>query len=383
MLIGNRLDFSMRFASGDLNSRVSSSNDVGVRTSALTSAASPVGSPVTSALGTPHTIFPGNVDTMPIIYQGQTNGCGTTSLAMILSYETGKPYTRESVDSDIRRLDTFTSPEHIVEYSRSQGLESEGYNHGSADELRSFLDRGIPVQLIVNAQGVNDPTKLHYVAVVGYYTDPAGNMTGVRVHNSGTGAVEDWDMAELESKWGAASPGFDHFFIAHAPGGTDLPAGRWEGLEGVRLFALGVANGANNLDRVIDPHGVGDWVHGAIALPNSVEEAAFGVAATAGQIGIDYAQKEVGKVPVLSNIVLPGVDLFEGQWQAGTNLAQGGFESFEHGADAAGDLLDGHPVDALEDAGQAITAPIEGVVDAVGSTVGGAVNAIGSLFSGW
>ncbi|MFN3431390.1 MAG: hypothetical protein ACK46X_15730, partial [Candidatus Sericytochromatia bacterium] len=38
--------------------------------------------------------------------QGQTNGCGTTSLAMLLSYWKGQPgaFTREKIDSSIRHF---------------------------------------------------------------------------------------------------------------------------------------------------------------------------------------------------------------------------------------------------------------------------------------
>ena len=276
MLMESRHALKLDFATRALDLR----DDVSTTTHALV-AGSPVGAPVVSALGTPHTIFPGNVDTMPILNQGDTNGCGTTSLAMIMTHLTGKQFTRESIDADIRRFDVFTSPQHIVDYARDHGLESQGYNHGSAEELRSFIDRGIPVQLIVNAGGssdVSDIGKLHYVAVVGYYTDPAGNMTGVRVHNSGTGQVEDWDMRGFSSsKWGAAKPGIRP--LLHRPrarGTPRCPRGRWEGLEGNQLFALGVANGLNNLDRVIDPDSPGDFVHGFIGLPTLVSRSSSG-----------------------------------------------------------------------------------------------------------
>jgi hypothetical protein len=377
----NRLDLGFDFEAR-LDGGFDTHGDPPVTTSALT-AGSPVGAPVTSTLGTPHTIFPGNVDTMPIIDQGDTNGCGTTSLAMILSHLHNRPYTREEIDAAIRRTDVFTSPQHIVQYSRNQGLASEGYNHGSAEELRGFIDQGIPVQLIVSADGSGDVGKLHYVAVVGYYTDPAGNMTGVRVHNSGTGQVEDWDMNELEQKWGNAKPSFDHFFIAHAPGGTDLPPGRWEGMEGIRLFALGVGNLTNNWDRIVDPDSPGDFTHGILGIHNSAEQVAVGTVAAGGQIGIDYAQEQVGKVPVLRNAVLPQLDVVEGGWQGATNLATGYFQQYEHGAAAIGKLVDGDFGGALEETGKAVVAPIEGAVDAVGSVVGGGVKAVKDFFSGW
>ena len=98
---------------------------------------------------------------------------------------------------------------------------------------------------------------------------------------------------------------------------------------------------------------------------------------------LDYAQNQVGKVPVLSNIVLPELDLIEGGWQAGTNLATGYFESYEHGAAAIGELIDGDPLGALEETGKAIVAPVEGAANAVVSVVNGGINAVKDIFSGW
>ena len=54
---------------------------------------------------------------MPDYYQGQTNGCGTTSLAMIMSY-LGIPETQGDIDGAIRRMDIFTSPTDILDFAR-------------------------------------------------------------------------------------------------------------------------------------------------------------------------------------------------------------------------------------------------------------------------
>ena len=199
---------------------------------------------------------------------------------------TGQPYTREQIDASIRRTDVCTSPQQIVQYSRDHGLSAEGYNHGSAEELRGFIDNGQPVQLIVSADGSGDVGKLHYVAVVGYYTDAAGNMTGVRVHNSGTGQVEDWDMKELEDKWSSAKPSFDHFFIAHAPGGdlTCPPAaGRVWKVCGCLRWAWPTPPTTGTGLHIRTARG--DWTHGFLGIQNSAEEVLVGTVAAGGQIG--------------------------------------------------------------------------------------------------
>src|SRR6185436_14787268 len=62
----------------------------------------PVGTPAGS---TETTIFGSGNDTMPFLDQGTTNGCGTTSLAMITSYLTGRPISQAQVDHEVRRMD--------------------------------------------------------------------------------------------------------------------------------------------------------------------------------------------------------------------------------------------------------------------------------------
>jgi hypothetical protein len=53
--------------------------------------------------------------------QGGTNACGTTSLAMLLTYW-GKPTDHVKIDQAIRRMDMPTSPDDVVRYAESQGM---------------------------------------------------------------------------------------------------------------------------------------------------------------------------------------------------------------------------------------------------------------------
>src|SRR5262249_27737635 len=116
-----------------------------------------------------------NVGNMPYFDQGTANACGTTSLAMIMSY-LGVPETKDQIDAEIRRWNTFTSPEDLVDFARSKGLEAEGYNNGSWEDVKSQIDQGHPVQCMIQADyDYGDGTAIHgqhYVAITGYGTDP-------------------------------------------------------------------------------------------------------------------------------------------------------------------------------------------------------------------
>ncbi|MFC1642839.1 hypothetical protein ACFL5O_09175 [Myxococcota bacterium] len=65
-----------------------------------------------------NSIFAENVDTMPFYYQGSTNGCGTTSLAMLMAFLQKRPVNREAIDREICRGDGFSSPTDLVRYAR-------------------------------------------------------------------------------------------------------------------------------------------------------------------------------------------------------------------------------------------------------------------------
>src|SRR5207302_11412728 len=144
-------------------------------------------------------------DTFPNIKQ-TGNSCGTTSLAMVLSYMTGKPYTQAQIDKAIRRMDVFTAPKQLLEYARSQGAEAEGYNKGSWDEMMGYVDKGLPAQALIDVSADGSVTNMHYVDIVGHGRDANGEF--VMIHNPATGAEEKLTRAEFEKKWGSTPLGF-------------------------------------------------------------------------------------------------------------------------------------------------------------------------------
>src|SRR5581483_11886772 len=84
-----------------------------------------------------------HVASMPFDAQGSSNACGTTSLAMVMSY-LGVPETKEAIDAVIRRMDIFSSPEDLVDFAREHGLQGQGYNNGSWGDIETFVGRGEP-----------------------------------------------------------------------------------------------------------------------------------------------------------------------------------------------------------------------------------------------
>jgi uncharacterized protein YvpB len=338
-----------------------------------------------------------NETSMPDYNQGQTNGCGTTSLAMIMTY-LGVPMTQGDVDSAIRRVDVFTSPTDILDFARANGLSAEGYNHGSLDEMKGFLDKGIPCQALITADGSGDMGEMHYVAVVGYGKDASGNDY-VKIHDPATGKTTDVPQAQFEKEWGSTPLGFDHYFNAFAPGGTQLPPSRFDGIEGTLAAADGLTNVTNNFDRLIHPHSVGDFVHGMFGLPGGIVETIGGGIGTGIELGANWLKTNTKNIPVLGDIVAPFADIVGGvgagigdlsrgigsAWDhvggAFGSLFKGDFGGFFGGLfNAGGDVLGGvfgAAGDVLSGVGKAVG----DVASSVGNAVSSAVSAVGDFFS--
>jgi hypothetical protein len=316
------------------------------------------------ALGSSGELLPGqertipNDDSMPDFYQGQTNGCGTTSLAMIMSY-LGVPETQGDIDAAIRRADIFTNPTDILDFARSKGLSAEGYNHGSLDQLKGFIDQGIPCQALIDVTGDGNPANMHYVAVVGYGKDSSGNPY-VKIHDPATGQTTDVPESQFEKQWSNTPFGFDHYFNAFAPGGTQLPPSNFDGIEGTLAAADGLTNVTNGFERLVHPNNVGDFVHGLFQVPGGVVEGIGGAVGTGIELGADWLKNATKDIPVLGSIVAPISDVL-------------------HGVGAGvGDVFRGVG-SAIDDIGGAFGSLFSGDF---GGFFGGLFNGAGSLFSG-
>ncbi|HEY3449104.1 MAG TPA: C39 family peptidase [Myxococcales bacterium] len=136
--------------------------------------------------------------------QGNTNSCGTTSLAMLMSFWKGKAgaYTHEMIDQSIRYFDGPTAPTNIVSYLKGQGFRAEALNNASIGDLTKYLDQGVPVQVLYDPSADPSDVYLHYVDVVDYAKDAQGNVTSVKIADPGGGRMADVPVEEFKKRWG-------------------------------------------------------------------------------------------------------------------------------------------------------------------------------------
>ena len=118
-------------------------------------------------------------NSMPFYDQGDSQGCGTTSLSMILKYF-GIDISREAIDSVIRRTDSSagSNPGDLIEFARDHGLEAEGYNNASWEDVKSMIDQGYPVMASIG----NGDGGRHLIVITGYQTGADGK-TRVLYHD--------------------------------------------------------------------------------------------------------------------------------------------------------------------------------------------------------
>jgi hypothetical protein len=327
--------------------------------------------------------LPGALDDtkMPPVDQGKSSACGSSSLAMIMNY-LGVPVTRQDIDREIRRIDQGLPPQPLIDYARSHGLEAEFYNHGSWDEIKGLVGRGIPVQAQINTQADGSKTNMHWVAVVGFRTDPATGKEQIGFRNSAHGGKVDWmDRAEFEKKWSHPLDGaaYDNSFIAYGRPGSNLPPSRWDGVEGLSAMNDGAWHIANNWDRTFDPDNFGSFVHGVIGLPGGVVQTIGGAFGYGIQTAGQWLDQKLGDVPVLGWVARPfgklldgvgaGIGNFFGGLGDADNNVGGAFEKLFNGD--VGGFFGG-----LANAGSKF---VGGVFGAVGSFAGGVANAAGSV----
>jgi hypothetical protein len=118
------------------------------------------------------------LDTRPL-YQGNTNGCGTTSLAMALnllnslkppSSQRQTPFTRELLDTGTREWDSYASVSTLQQAARRQQFFAEVYPNLSFETLAKHLANNEPIIALINPvpARLKDDSALHYVLIDGY-----------------------------------------------------------------------------------------------------------------------------------------------------------------------------------------------------------------------
>ncbi|MFL5345572.1 MAG: C39 family peptidase [Hyalangium sp.] len=152
--------------------------------------------------------------------QGNTNACGTTSLANVLTYW-GKPTTHEQVDSSIRHFDLFTAPDKIVSYARDHGMRAEMKTDASVEDLAHMVDQGVPPIILMDPDS-NKNANMHYMTVSGYDRDDSGKITDVVVADSAGGYRYKMSAEDFQQKWnnlkmGGISTGLSNVMISVVP----------------------------------------------------------------------------------------------------------------------------------------------------------------------
>jgi hypothetical protein len=345
-----------------------------------------VSSPLTAA-GSGHIPEQGPTgETMPFYDQGDSNGCGTTSLSMILKYF-GIDISREAIDAVIRRTDSSagSNPGDLIEFARDNGLEAEGYNNGTWEQLKSMIDEGYPCMASIG----NSSDGRHLIVITGYETGPDGE-TRVLYHDPElgdeggvAGTEQSMSLDEFKEKWGKNDFGLTNYFMAFGPEGADLPAGSDKGAEGALGTHAGAVNFLNGFDRIFSPDSFGSFVHG---FPQLVGGALQTVGCGLGalfQAGGSWLGGAVEGIPVLENIVQPFTDLFSGVGAVVADVFNGIGEAFDSVGGAFESLFEGDLGGFAEGLGDAVGDVAGGVADAVGDAVGAVGDAIGDIFSGW
>jgi predicted double-glycine peptidase len=346
---------------------------------------------IVSPAATPGEITIPNADQMPCYVQ-QGNSCGTTTLAEIMTYLLGTKITQADVDSVIRRMNTFTAPEDMIQYARDRGLSAEGYNNGSWEDLKAQIDAGHPVQCFVEGDSSVSVTNgtssgkfsvdgMHYIAITGHGTDPATGEEYVIYHDPNRDSEQRMSVSDFEKMWGNTPFGYHNYYNAYAPNGTKLPDGNNDGIQGTQGTANGVTNITNGIDRITSMRGFGSEWHGVFETVGGVVQTVFCGVSAGLQLGAQWLNSEVDGIPVLQNIVKPFGDVVNGAAAGVADVFNGIGDSFNDFGDSIEKLCDGDFSGCAQSLGKTCVDTVEGAVDSVKDTVGSVVDSIGDLFS--
>lgn len=206
---------------------------------------------------------------VPVLTQDKM-ACGTTSLAMVLMYLTGRSdISPDDLDKEIRRMGIGTAPSHVLQTARENGVEAEMYNRSTVEELMAHTAEGRPVMVAIDRRDNSVlNVKDHYMIVTGFETDANGDMR-VRLRDP-NGHDETMSLEEFTEAWGRTPDGYDNFMMVFDTDGADLPSSRLDGIEHTVAISGNALDIVNNFDRIIDPDGVGSFLHGVVGLSGAV-----------------------------------------------------------------------------------------------------------------
>lgn len=187
------------------------------------------------------------------------NSCGTTSLSMTLKFWQGHTLENsvETIDKYIRAqgkielalpggqkksfdIDGYTAARDIVDYAKTQGMRAGLKNNASISEIKSYLDKGVPVMVLTDwnfkggsweapADAQPDAKSVHWVDIIGYEYEKnpktqqqelylkIGNPHGVVQKVSEEDFKKIWSNIKLQVGKNTVDTGMNRILIAMVP----------------------------------------------------------------------------------------------------------------------------------------------------------------------
>jgi hypothetical protein len=233
--------------------------------------------------------------------QGNTNACGTTSLANVMTHW-GMPRNHDQIDDDIRAFEMFTAPDKLVEYARDNGMRASLKADANLNDIASMIDQGAPPIVLIDPDEDNNAT-LHYVTVTGYNRDANGNISELIIADSAGGERYPMSAEKFQQQWdnlklGGVPTGLNNVMITAVPNdGRNVVGGdgQTRNVNDIQLpkssfwstlksgFARGIANLLSNVTNTAENvwngiKSVGSWVSNAASnVGNWVSNAASNV----------------------------------------------------------------------------------------------------------
>jgi hypothetical protein len=322
-------------------------------------------------------------------------------------------------------MNSFTSPEDMLNFAISKGLSAAGYNNGTWQDIEGFISQGLPCVLVLNAnfsypsiaphagesiQGGGSINGLHYNVITGFGTDAVTGQRYAVSHDSNffvsltgtTTPVQGGDSDVLHFESDLSQMGDDltffgpyclnDFYMVFGGPGANVGPGDYDGCQAILGTLQGVCNITNGIMNVGQPTSVGGFFGGIFQFVG-------GVVGTVGcgigglvQILGNWVSGVGDNIPVLSNILgtigagISGVGavigtIFDGVDSIINDIGQGvgnAINSIFNGFVGAGKDIGG----AFSALGKGNFAGFfEGVGASIASTVGGILNAVGSVIN--
>lgn len=118
------------------------------------------------------------IDNVPFVKQSRDNTCAQAASTVLFNYW-GIDLSYQQVVNEANRFNLGTTPTSAAGYLKSKGLNVSPYKNGSIDFMKSLIDKGHPVMVMLDFDGAE-----HWVVVVGYQEAKNGTVSNLLIHDS-------------------------------------------------------------------------------------------------------------------------------------------------------------------------------------------------------